>query len=394
MPEKEKKKKKQRPGYYVERDGKIYARVTYTDESGKRRQVWRKAESKSDAKDIADELIRELDDYGDTVLASDRMTLAQYLDQWLKNAAKPRLSERAYSDYQDLLRRYVRPALGRKIFSDLKPLHIQALYTDMQDRGLSARTVRYTHAILSSALKQAVKWRMLTHNPAQLVDLPKLQRKEMKALTKEEAGKFLSAASEDRYGVLFAIALATGMRPEEYLALQWKDFDLERGTVSVKRTLCWRRLGGGWYFGEPKTARSRRQIPLPFSLLRALADHKRRQAEERMKAGPQYQNLDLIFATAQGGPVLLSNLFRRHFKPLLRRAGLDDSIRLYDLRHSCATLLLEANENPKVVSERLGHASITLTMDTYSHVLPSMQQAASEKIENLLFAPMSNTARK
>ncbi len=388
------KKKRKRPGYYVERNGKIYARVTYTDEAGKRRQVWRKAESKSDAKDIANDLIRELDEFGDTVLTSDQMTLSQYLDQWLQMAAKPRVSERTFSDYQDILTRYVRPALGRRILSQVKPLNIQALYSEMQERGLSARTVRYTHAILTSALKQAVKWRMLTHNPAQLVDLPKLQRKEMKALTREEAGRFLSAASEDRYGVLFAIALATGMRPEEYLALQWKDVDLERGTVSVRRTLCWRRLGGGWYFGEPKTARSRRQIPLPFSLVRALVEHKRRQAEERLKAGPDYQNLDLVFATAQGGPVLLSNLFRRHFKPLLRHAGLDDSIRLYDLRHSCATLLLEANENPKVVSERLGHASITLTMDTYSHVLPSMQQAASEKIENLLFAPMSNSARK
>ncbi|HEX8090294.1 MAG TPA: tyrosine-type recombinase/integrase [Blastocatellia bacterium] len=391
MPE---KKKRKRPGYYVERNGKIYARVTYTDEAGKRRQVWRRADSKSNAKDIANDLIRELDEFGDTVLTSDQMTLSQYLDQWLQTAAKPRVSERTFSDYQDLLIRYVRPALGRRVLSQVKPLNIQALYTDMQERGLSARTVRYTHAILTSALKQAVKWRMLTHNPAQLVDLPKLQRKEMKALTKEEAEKFLSAASEDRYGVLFAIALATGMRPEEYLALQWKDVDLERETVSVKRTLCWRRLGGGWYFGEPKTVRSRRQIPLSPYLVHVLVEHKRRQAEERMKAGPQYQNFDLIFATAQGGPVLLSNLFRRHFKPLLRHAGLDNSIRLYDLRHSCATLLLEANVNPKVVSERLGHASITLTMDTYSHVLPSMQQAASEKIENILFAPMLNTGRK
>lgn len=176
------------------------------------------------------------------------------------------------------------------------------------------------------------------------------------------------------------------MRPEEYLALQWKDIDFSQGVVTVQRTLCWRRRGGGWYFGEPKTARSRRSIPLPFSVVRDLSEHKRRQAEERLKGGPSYKALDLVFATSEGGPLLSQNLFRRHFKPILRRAGLPESIRMYDLRHSCATLLLAANENPKVVSERLGHATITLTLDTYSHVLPSMQRAATEKLETMLFS--------
>lgn len=146
----------------------------------------------------------------------------------------------------------------------------------------------------------------------------------------------------------------------------------------MQRTLCWNRKGGGWCFGESKTSRSRRSMPLPFSLVQALARHKREQAEERLQAGPAYASQDLVFATSEGGPLMPQNLFRRHYRPILKRAGLPKSIRLYDLRHSCATLLLSANENPKVVSERLGHASITLTLDTYSHVLPSMQQAASE----------------
>src|SRR5262249_49024512 len=139
--------RKKRPGYYVEREGKIYARVTYTDESGRRRQVWRKADSKSHAREIANHLAHELDTYGDTVLASDQITFGKYLDQWLQSAARPRLAERSYSDYEDLLNRYVRPALGGKILSAVKPLSIQRLYTEMQERGLSARTVRYTHAV-------------------------------------------------------------------------------------------------------------------------------------------------------------------------------------------------------------------------------------------------------
>jgi integrase len=251
--------------------------------------------------------------------------------------------------------------------------------------GLSARTVRYCHAVLTSALKQAVKWELLFQNAASLVDLPRQARREMRALSPVEAIRFLSAAREDRYGVLFELALITGMRPEEYLALQWKDVELGKGTVTVQRTLIWRRRDGGWYYGEPKTRGSYRRIPIPFSLVRSLSAHKKHQAEERLKAGPNHRDNNLVFATTVGGPLMPQNLVRRHFKPILKKANLPTSIRLYDLRHSCATLLLAAQENPKVVSERLGHATITLTLDTYTHVLPSMQKAASQKLENMLF---------
>lgn len=154
----------------------------------------------------------------------------------------------------------------------------------------------------------------------------------------------------------------------------------------MQRSLIWRSYqSGDWYFGEPKTPRSRRRIPLPASVVRALVEHRRRQAEERLKAGAEYRNLDLVFATGEGQPLIRLNVIHKHFKPILKRAKLSETLRLYDLRHTCATLLLAANENPKVVSERLGHASITLTLDVYSHVLPDMQQGASEKLESILF---------
>jgi integrase len=209
-------------------------------------------------------------------------------------------------------------------------------------------------------MKQAVKWGMLVQNPVALIEPPRLQRKEMQALSPAEAKLFLSAASEDKYGIVFAFALATGMRPEEYLGLQWKDVDLTKGIATVQRTLVELR-GGGWQFGEPKTSRSRRTVPVPGSVVRSLVEHKRKQAEVRFKAGPAYQPHDLVFAMPDGGPMKLRNLLRRHFKPILKMAGLPDSIRLYDVRHSCATLLLAGGENPKIVSERLGHASIVLT---------------------------------
>lgn len=313
------------------------------------------------------------------------MSLNSYFDKWLEGAAKPRVSERTFADYAALLKRYVREPLGNKILSALRPLDIQALYSNMQERGLSPRVIRYTHAVLSSSLKQAVRWGMLPHNPAEFVQLPKQSRKEMRALSAEEAMRFLAALEGDRCATVLAFALTTGMRPEECFGLQWKDVDLTQGVVTIQRALVWRTKGGGWYFTEPKTSRSRRTLPLPASMVKALAEHKRRQAEERLKLGSEWQDHGLVFTTVVGSPLNISNLTRNHFKPALKRAGLPSTVRLYDLRHTCATLLLQTGENPKVVSERLGHASITLTLDVYSHVLPDMQKAAAEKLENLLF---------
>lgn len=314
------------------------------------------------------------------------MTLNAYLDKWLETAARPRLRERTFEDYRDYLKRYVRPSLGLRKLSDIKPLDVQNLYGEMLGRELSARTVRYCHAILSSALKQAVKWQLLIINPCAAVDLPRQQRAEMQALTPAEAAQFLAAARTDKWSVIFELAITTGLRPEEYLGLQWQDLDFATGYLIVRRALVWKRKGGGWTLQEPKTSNSRRTIPLPASVLASLRTHRRKQVEERLKVGPDYQNHDFIFAGELGNPLLMSNFFRRHFQPVLERSGIAKKIRLYDLRHTCATLLLAAGENPKVVSERLGHASIVLTLDVYSHVLPSMQQAATDKLENLLFS--------
>lgn len=308
----------------------------------------------------------------------------EFLDKWLDTAAKPRLSSRTFESYKDLLRLHIRPLVGNIRLSDLRASHLQEIVSTMQLRGLAPRTIRYAHSVLSSALEQAVRWNMVVQNPAKLVELPRQVHKEMRALSPEEAKRFLNAAKEDRLDVLFQFALMTGMRPEEYLALQWKDVDLLKGVAVVQRALI-RQKGGGWHFGQTKTARSRRAIPLPASLVKALSKHRKTQAEQRLKAGPAYQCHDLVFATLDGTPFTMRNIIRRHFRPTLKRAGLPESMRLYDLRHSCATLLLASGEHPKVVSERLGHASCRMTLDVYSHVLPTMQEAASERLDRLLY---------
>lgn len=380
-----KSKPRQRGSIKEKRDGVFLVSVFLgCDANGKRKYVAKQVKGTiKQAQKVLTESLRDLD--SGTFVEPTSLPLTEYLDRWLETAARPRVTERTHGSYKRLLNHHAKPELGQRKLTDLRPLHIQKLYTEMQRRGSSARTVRYVHAVLSSALKQAVKWGMLPRNPAECAELPKQTRKEMHALSPDEAAGFLQAAASDRWSVLFAFALATGMRPGEYLGLQWKDIDLESGTVMVRRALIWRDKGGGWRFGEPKTARSRRLIPLPASTLRALAQHKRQQAAERLKAGAAYQLNDFVFATPEGGPLMPGNLKRRHLLPILERANLPISFRLYDLRHTCATLLLAAGEHPKVVSERLGHASITLTLDVYSHVLPTMQKAASQKLESLLY---------
>lgn len=354
------------------------------DENGKRRYVNKTIHgTKKNAERYLTAKLRDKDLGINIEPASE--SLDKYLEKWLESVVRSRVREATFDDYKYLLDRYVSPALGAIKLCDIRSIDIQKVYGDMLgERELSARTVRMTHAVLSSAMKQAVRWHMLPRNPCEFVDLPRMARKEMQALSPEEASRFLEVARNDKLGIVLSFALATGMRPEEYLALKWSDLDLHAGTATVRRTLIWRK-GGGWYFGEPKTSRSRRTIPIPRSLVGELADHRRKQAESRLKKGADYQNNDLVFASGEGTPILLRNLVRRHFQPLLTRAELSPTLRLYDLRHSCATLLLSAGENPKVVSERLGHASIVLTLDTYSHVLPSMQQAATEKLEKILY---------
>lgn len=338
--------------------------------------------TKKDAQRYLHGVLRELD-LG-TYVEPCALTVNEYLDQWLVSAAKPKLRERTFVEYEALLLRYVREPFGARKLVTLRPLDVQTLYSQMLEKGLSARSVRYTHAVLSSALKQAVQWGMLARNPCEGVELPKKTRNEMRVMTPEQARAFLAAAAEDRYAALFSLAIATGMRPEEYLALKWSDFKGQTQTVTVQRALIKRR-GGGWYFEEPKTAQSRRTVKLTVSVVKQLQAHRQRQLTERLQMGAIWQAHDLIFCSEIGTPINDRNLDQRHFRRILQRAGLDIEFTLYTLRHTAATLLLAQGINPKIVAEQLGHASVTLTLDVYSHVLPEMQKAAAEMMESVLF---------
>ena len=311
-----------------------------------------------------------------------QVTLDEFLDHWLKTAAKPKVREKTYRDYEAMLRRYIRPYVGTKIMAVLSPLDIQGAYQQMIDRDLSARTIRYAHAVLRCALRQAIRWQLLLNDPTQGVQLLRQQSREMRVLTTEQARAFLRVAVRTSYGPIFAIALTTGMRPSEYLALCWQDVEWEHGTVGIVRTL--QRNEGQWRFAETKRAGSRRVVKLQSWVLSLL----RKVREESVEQTRDGAFSDLIFTTARGGPINEDYLVKKRFKPILRQARLPE-IRLYDLRHTAATLALTVGIPPKVVSEQLGHASAAFTLDTYSHVLPHMQEEAAAKMEAALLNGLS-----
>jgi integrase len=226
------------------------------------------------------------------------------------------------------------------------------------------------------------------------VDLPKQAKGEIQVLDPQQARDFLKEAAEDRYHVLFAVALTTGMRPSEYLALKWPDVNFSKGTVSVARTLEPIK-GGGWRFADTKRARSRRLVKLQASVLKLLVNYRDAQVRERDPGNGDVAAADLIFVNSSGNPLNERNLVQRNFQVILERAKLP-RIRLYDLRHTAATLALGAGVPAKVVSEQLVHASVAFTLDTYSHVLPHMQDAAAAQVEALLFesSPKKHASRK
>lgn len=314
-------------------------------------------------------------------ITPNRATLGEWLNEWLGTWCK-KVSGRTRDDYTRIVRRYFPRTLLVKKLQAITDTDVQDLLNKMTERGLAPRTVRYAHATIRRALYVAMLHGRLTRNVARFVEPPQLEHREMRAFDPASARLFLDAAQGTRYEALWHVLLTGGLRPSEAFGLRWSD--VSDTQLHIQRSLV-RFPGGEWRLLEPKTKRSRRVVVLPASAARSLQKHRVRQAEERLKLGADYQDSGFVFTTEFGGPLHLNNLSVRHFKPLLKRAGLPD-MRLYDLRHSAATLRLANGDNSKVVQEMLGHASVVLTLDTYSHVLPDMQAASAARLEEMLFS--------
>jgi integrase len=289
--------------------------------------------------------------------------LAVYFDVWCAD-----LAPRTLHGYRSGIKTYLPDHLLRKKLRELTRSDVQPLFNQMRARGLSARTIHGTRAVLRRALNVAIDEGYLELNAATKVKLPKPTNSELKVLTLQEIDRFLEAAKGDRWYALWVLLVQTGLRPSEAFALKWSD--LEGNRVAITRALVVV-PGQPWSLGPTKT-RTNRSVSLSHMALRALMDHRAIQRRERLAAGSSYKNHDFIFALSSGGPIDLNNLRKKHFAPLLKRAGLP-VIRIYDLRHSAATAQLATGINPKVVSEMLGHATVQMTLNVYAHVTPDMQ---------------------
>jgi len=335
----------------------------------------------SEAKTVLNEKLAKKD--RGQLVRKTTLTLKAYLDDWVETIVRTRVREATYDSYKYHLNRYLSDGLKNTVIGKLRTIEIQRFYNSLK-LTYSPRTVQYVHTILKNALKKAVEMRLIADNPCNYVELPKKRKSKISVFTPAQAQAFLSSARINRNGLIFELALVTGARPEEYLALTWSDLDMDRRTITFQRTLIWRK-GGGWYFDEQmKTTQSRRTIPLPDLLIGRLKAHRTEQSKYLMKLGLAYKRNDLIFASNQGTPLHSGNLTKRYFHQILNDAKLGHHT-LYSLRHSCATLLLADGVNIKVIQERLGHSDITLTLSTYSHVLEGMQEDATDRMGALLY---------
>lgn len=308
-------------------------------------------------------------------------TFAEFVEEWL-DAVRMRVREDTAEQYKGIVKTYLTPAFGKLRLVDISSERIQKRYTEMRECGLSSATLAISHTLLSNIFDLAIRREKLRRNPMMAIDAPRKEKKEVAAMNADQVRKFLLAAQEQSTGLIFPLAFYTGARSCEYLGFKWADVDWAGKKITVQRSLKWRK-GGEWYTSEPKTASSRRPIPLTDVLLKSLTEHRTRQLEQRMKAGPLWQANDFIFTDDIGAPLKAYSV-RYIYKKILKRAGLPASFQLRITRHSCATALMSSNTNPKVVSERLGHSSVKVTLDVYSHVAPGLQEHASEQLERLI----------
>lgn len=347
--------------------GKWLARVYIgRDADGERQYTSKLVEgTRTAAREELDRMLAERAN-GRLVVAPARLAVGEWADQWLATVVEPSCRKRTYHDYHSVLDRYIRPHLATVPLRRLRAAGIRAWIAELRAAGLGSRTVRQAHEVCRNMLEAAVRDGLIVDNPARssLVRkaLPAREQKDRHTIGAEDLARFLEAVNDDPLAPYWLIFLFAGTRPEETLALRWRD--ISGDTIRIERVLV-DRAGIELHFESPKSAMSRRAVVVPPVVTDALKEHRTRQLERRLAAGPDWKDEDLVFPNESGGARRQSTL-RAAWRSLLERAELP-SMRPYDLRHSCASLLLAAGENIKTIQERLGHADVSMTLRTYAH---------------------------
>jgi integrase len=379
---------------YQRSDGRWEARISLGYANGKR---VRKSYFGATQAAVEDQLLKARSDLSRGLpVGVEHQTVKDFLDRWLDESVKPSVRPATHQQYHQHVRLYLGPSLGKHALLKLSPLHVLVFVNERLKSGLSPRTVQLSLVILRHALDTAMKWNLVGRNVAKLVDSPKVRHHQITPLDPVKARKFLDATKGERLEALYGVALGLGLREGEALGLRWADIDLEGSQISIHQTL--QRVGGKRFgtgkgkllFTEPKTDRSRRTLRIPGTLIKALRVHRVRQKEECLAAGSAWKDNGLVFTTKIGTP-LEGRSAVTDFKRLLEKANKPEidakipmSTRFHDLRHSAASLLLAQGVQLRAIMELLGHSTIALTANTYSHVMPSMMQDMADKMDAIL----------
>ena len=311
-------------------------------------------------------------------LIAEDMTVEDYLRSWLSHSAEPTVGRGTFVRYRGLVDNYLIPRLGKLKLQKVNATHVEQLYSDLRSDRCPKSIPRQCHIVLRRAFTVAMEKRLIQFNPCAKgsgVRTPKTTPRPIAPLTKEQAVRLLTEAEDDRFHALFVLAIHAGLRQGELLGLKWDNVDLAGGSIRVTHSL--EETSGTFQLKEPKTKAGRRLVKIPGIAVKALHRHRAMMKSEGLGFS------EWVFPDTIGGAQRKSNLNRWHWKPLKKAAGLPETTRFHDLRHTHATLLLAAGTHPKVVQERLGHANIVMTLYTYSHVIPSLQQEAADKLDEL-----------
>lgn len=371
---------------YKRKDGRWCTAVTtgYAVGTGKPLRAYYYADTRAEVVAKRDEALKQVK--AGTYVKPVKQTVGQWLETWLKEYVAPSVRPKTWGLHEYTIRVHLVPTLGRVELRGLQTSHVQRLMNEKRAAGLSSRTIELIYVTLKSALKQALLEGLVTRNVADHVRKPKREQgKTIRVLSVEEMDALVTAALKHRTGLLIVIMLGTGLRIGEALALEWKDVDLQKGSLRVRQGLVTAKEPGGkkrvQLLQDPKSGHGKRTVPLSDDVTAAFRQWKSRQAQEKLKLGALYADTGRIFTTQKGTP-LEARRMGRTLEAIASKAGIEH-VNPHALRHTFATRMLERGVHPKVVQEMLGHSDITLTLNTYSHVMPEIKQAAARAIDGM-----------